>query len=199
MSGGIGKVQKIDLGTARSSELKDISGREIQVVDASSASARVSIALQDNITDLKFFEMRKNGRIGDRQGFSKFYIQNEAQSGEWVKIIVTDGNDDFYVENSDLGVINEIAAPVKTGGDALSADTVTVDNTSTEIIAANSSRRGWTIQNPSTTLPLLIGPSGSEVYPIPPEGEKSGTGTYAIYGIYASGSEDVAFMEDSVT
>lgn len=199
MSGGIGKVQKILLDSARTSELKDISGREIQVVDASSAAATIGIALQDNILDLKFFDIKKNGRLGDRQGFSKFYIKNTAQAGEWVKIIVTDGNDDFYVENSDLGVITEISEPIKTKGGAGRTHGVdTVGTSAVELMAANADRTGWYVFN-NGSVDIFIGDSGAvtdaDGTPVPPKTGIGGDDGDAIHAISGSAGQDVRHFE----
>ncbi|MCB9980771.1 MAG: hypothetical protein H6863_06530 [Rhodospirillales bacterium] len=200
MGRGIQKVFTISLDNARDGERIDVLGRYIQITDSSNPSATINVAVQDNIGANKYHRLVVTGEINEAQGFSRLYLKNTAQAGEWVKLIVTDGPDDFYVKAGDFGTISGITNPVVTkGGDTINADTVTVDNTAAgvEIIAANSSRTGWSIQNPSAALDLLIGPSGSAVYPVPPGGEKSGTGTHAIYGRYSSGSESVPYLEES--
>jgi hypothetical protein len=124
--------------------------------------------------------------------FNSLRFKNETASDITVNF--------YYGNDSEVDLNNfELSGAINTqGGDSLSSGNPSV-STSTEIIAANADRTGWTIYNPSSAENLLIGPSGSEVYPVAPGAEKSGTGTYAIYGKYASETNTVPYLEEAIS
>ena len=121
MAKGIQYRNRIDLSTAIRREIikVPISGF-LQIVDASSSSATIKVALDNDVSDAKFFSMKKGGEIKDIDGFSKVYISCDAQPGEWVDMIIVEGSEDFSVKNPQEIVINSISNAVKvkneTGG-----------------------------------------------------------------------------------
>lgn len=194
---GIRKTYYYDLSVARTGKLERVEGKHIRIANASSASAEISIAVQDNIAD-SYETLRKNGRIREDEGFDRIHISNTAQPGEWVRVIVSDGL--YDVDNPSQSVIDSIADPVKIrGGSGRNHGQEEVDTTATEIIAANIDRTSWAVYNPSSAETLYIG-SDSAVdattgWPVPPETSMTGIDTDAVYGIYATETQDVPWME----
>lgn len=119
---GVRKVFDIDLATARNGKPYTVKGRFIKVADSSDATAEIDIAVQDNIPS-SYLTLKKNGAIIERNGFDRFFITNAAQAGKTVKIIVSEGPEDFDVINSDLSVdsIGSIDDPVEIIDDDLIA------------------------------------------------------------------------------
>lgn len=190
---------RIDLSSARNGEYLNLQGRRFEIVAASDAAANADfrVVYSDGQTR-EYLNHKLEEFTQSSKPFTDVQVRNTAQAGAWLDIELTNFDDEFiYKRRTDLNIASILAAILTRGGNTIEADTVTVDNTETLILAANADRTGWSIQNPSATLPLLIGPSGSVLYSIPAGGEKSGTGTYALYGKYASGSEDVPYMEES--
>ena len=121
MAKGIQYRNRIDLSNAiRREIIKVPMAGFLQIVDASSSSATIRVALDNDVSDAKFFSMKKGGEIKDIDGFSKVYISCDAQPGEWVDLIIVEGSEDFSVKNPQEIVINSISNAIKvkneTGG-----------------------------------------------------------------------------------
>ena len=75
---------------------------------------------------------------------------------------------------------------------------VSITNAATQIIAANSARSGVLITNPSTTVTVYVGLSGvttSTGAILSPGASLTLPVTSAIYGIVATGSQTVSYVE----
>lgn len=114
MSRGLNKPIRINLTAARGGfgELTEIAGKYIRVVDASSAGAECAIALRGEF-NTTFFRFVDQAWLYEAQGFDGIHILNDAQAGEWLEIVITDGPDDFDYERPTNNNIGEIVSDVK--------------------------------------------------------------------------------------
>lgn len=106
-SSGVRKSYFLDLSKARDSKLETVKGRFIRIADASDTTAKVQIAIGENV--LSAYEtLKKNGRIIEGNGFNRIYFKNEAQLGKWVRVIVSEGEQDYDVDNPSIGTVDSI-------------------------------------------------------------------------------------------
>lgn len=114
MSRGLNKPFRINLENARTGqgERIPVSGKFIRAVDASSAAAECQIALigDFNTTYFRFVELAK---LYEGQMFDGIYVKNDAQPGEWIEIVITDGPEDFDYERPTNNNIGQIVSDVK--------------------------------------------------------------------------------------
>lgn len=114
MSRGLNKPFRINLSNARTGqgERIPVSGKFIRAVDASSAAAECQIALigDFNTTYFRFVELAK---LYEGQMFDGIYVKNDAQPGEWIEIVITDGPEDFDYERPTNNNIGQIVSDVK--------------------------------------------------------------------------------------
>lgn len=109
-SAGARKPYNIDLTKAREGKKYDAKGRYIKIADASDTNAEIKIAIGDNNFPSQYETLKKNGEIFDAQGFDVFYVSNTAQSGKSVRLIVSEGPDDYTVNNPTFGVIDSVGS-----------------------------------------------------------------------------------------
>lgn len=202
---GARKVFLIDLSTARTGKEYKALGRYIKIADASDASAAVNIAVEENIPS-SFMTLKKNGSIVERDGFGRFFVTNAAQAGKTITLIVSEGPEDFDVDNPALTVdsLGSIDAPV----DISVSDTITTTEddsvaaaTTEQVLAANALRKEVLITNLFTnTDPVRVGDSnagaarGIELSP----GQSITLETTAaiyVYNTKAGGAQSVAILE----
>ncbi len=158
LSSGINKSFRIALDNARAGEQILAQGRFVKIVDASSATVAVQVAITESFED-RYETLKKNGSIYEGSGFKKIYLKNDAQAGAWVRLIVSDGPEDYNVENPSATQVDSIAEPVKTKGGANRTHTaVTVGVAAVQLLAANPNRTGWKITN-GGTVPIYLGNS----------------------------------------
>lgn len=114
MSRGLNKPFRINLSNARTGqgERIPVSGKFIRAVDSSSAAAECQIALigDFNTTYFRFVELAK---LYEGQMFDGIYVKNDAQPGEWIEIVITDGPEDFDYERPTNNNIGQIVSDVK--------------------------------------------------------------------------------------
>ena len=138
MSRGLNKPLRFDLSYARTGQgqLTQITGKFIRVVDASSAAAQCELALRGDF-NTSYFRMSEMATITERQGFDGIFITNEAQPGEWIEIVITDGPEDFDYERPMTNNIGEILTEVKviSGDTPLEIDAASTDALLTSILA----------------------------------------------------------------
>lgn len=108
-----------------------------------------------------------------------------------------DGNGSSY--QADVNPANEmvVAVATQTGGVLNGTGQVSVGNTATLIIAANT-RQGVLITNPSSTVTVYIGGSGVTTgngQELLPGCSLSLPVVSALYGIIATGSQTVSYVE----
>lgn len=106
---GVRKTLYVNLAKAREAKEVTVLGKYIRISDASDSNAVVQIAIGENIPS-KYETLKKNGRVRDGDGFKTIYIKNEAQADKWMRIIISDGEFDYDVENPSLGVIDSIGS-----------------------------------------------------------------------------------------
>lgn len=90
-----------------------------------------------------------------------------------------------------------VAVKTSTGGVLNATGQVSIANTATLIIAANT-RQGVLITNPSTTVTVFIGGSGVTTgngQELLPGNSLTIPAVSAIYGIVATGAQTVSYME----
>lgn len=195
---GINKPFRIDLTNARNGKLITVKGRYVKVVDASSASAIVQIAVSENFEE-RYENLKKNGLIYEGQGFSKIYIKNDAQADEWVRVIVSDGPDDYDVDNPSESVIDAIATKVKVGGGNSRVHAAsTVGVAAAQIYSANSTRTSWYVYN-NGTVPIYIGSDNTVTIangtPIPPGAGHGGDDGEEVWAISGTAGQDARHWE----
>ncbi|GEM_PF-2750455 len=149
---GIRKTYRIDLTAARDGVLVKGAGRYIKVANATDASAEISISVGQNI-ESAYMALKKNGSITERQGFTEFYITNTAQASKVITLILSEGPEDFDVDNPALTVdsVGSIDAPIEielpdtvTSGEDLA---ITGAAAHAQLIAANADRKYAVICN----------------------------------------------------
>lgn len=194
---GVKKTYRINLATARTADQFKVIGKHIRVADASSANAEVQIAVGDSTPD-RFETLRKNGRIKDDAGFREFFVANTAQAGEWVRVIVSDG--EYDVDNPSQNIIEEIAEPVVIAGGNATCTNVDVTNAATLMLAANADRVAFSFFNTgaetvyiyqANTVTTALG------YPVPSGTSFSGMAQNAWYGRTAVGTCNVRIIEET--
>lgn len=124
---GVNKSFKIYLDTALNKKRFPVLGRFLQITDTSSASVVVDVAVASNKPDSFETGLKKDASIYEGSGFDVFYITAEAQAGEWLRIVISDGPEDYAVKNPGGGVIDGIADAVKVKNDT--GDTLDVSDT----------------------------------------------------------------------
>ncbi len=125
---------------------------------------------------------------------SKFYDSVGNRHGV---IGLPDANGASYQQ--DVNSANEalVAVATSTGGVLNATGQVSIANTATLIIAANT-RQGVLITNPSTTVTVYVGGSGVTTgngQIIPPLQSITVPGVSSLYGIVATGSQTVSYIE----
>jgi hypothetical protein len=123
---GVRKTLYINLANAREAKEYTVIGKYIRIADASDSNAVIQIAIGENILS-KYETLKKNGRVRDGDGFNTIYISNTAQADKWMRIIISDGEFDYDVENPSLGVIDSIGniegvVDIDTGADVFDID-----------------------------------------------------------------------------
>jgi hypothetical protein len=206
MSRGMSKPFRINLSNARTGQGEPISvsGRGVMVVDASSGAALASITLQGDFTS-RTFKLVDLAKLSEPQSFDGINILNDAQPGEWLDIIVTDGPIDFDYSRPINNTINEIIEPVDIAAAATfdSKADVSVNATTTAlIIAANPARKRVRIGNKLTnTGTFRIGDNGAGAAngdELPPGGVWEDATTAAIYAYNpGGGAESLTVVEVS--
>lgn len=106
-SSGSRKSFYIDLSVAREAKQYDVRGRYLRVSDASDTQATINIAIQENIPS-GYETLKKNATITESQGFDRFYVSNAAQPGKSLRVIVSEGSDDYDVDNPSIGTIDSL-------------------------------------------------------------------------------------------
>lgn len=197
-SSGIRKTYRIDLSKARNGQLERVRGRFVRIADASSSTASLKIAIQDNAPD-RFEALKKGGSITEGNGFDRIYFKNEAQAGEWVRVIISDGSEDYDVDNPSISVIDEIASPVRTkGGNNRSHKAVSVGTTAVKLLDANTDRTGWKVANNGAET-IYIGSDGAVTVadgdPLPAGAVTGFDDTDAVYAISGTAGQDVRITE----
>ncbi len=142
---GPGIPDQVYLDDLKKGEEHDVSGKYLKIVDSSSATATVDIAIQTNMQGTYYTGLKKNSSIYLSSGFSKYFINSAAQAGEWVKISVSDGPDQFNVDNPGQGTIDGIANPVQVygvGGAAVAVNDANSEASLSSINTALTSDRG---------------------------------------------------------
>lgn len=196
---GIQKIFTIYLDSARDGERIEVLGRYVQISDSSNPSAEINVAVQDNIGASKYHRLVRTGEIVESQGFSRLYLKNDAQAGEWVKMIVTDGPEDFSVKAGDFGTIsgitNTVTVEEAAHGSIKTAAKVTVTNAAAAavVLAANTSRVEAIITNIGTDEVYLgdsdVSATNSRGLPLLAGEKIILTVSGAIYGHNNSGSD----------
>lgn len=160
------KFFKLDLGIPRSDELRKITGKYIRVVAASSQSAAVLVSVEEIWADDSKIPLKAQAEIMEGDGFKYLYFSNAAQPGEWVRIMVSDGPDDFNINYpADVSLSGEVTV---VSGNTIDANDFTVDTSEELVVAADAARKALTIVNTTEDKTLLIGPSGSVKFPLTP-------------------------------
>lgn len=187
------------LDGARTRERVPKGGAYAKIVWTSSADANVNMAFDDNAENA--FSAYK---IGDEYdgSFDEFFLKNDAQAGESIVIMITDGKSRKNIASRTN--IDAIAQPVVVkGGNTLAIDQVTVTDAAAavEIIAAASSTTGWMVKNNSAIGTLYLGidatVNNTDGYPIAP-GEVIGWDVSDALYAYASGGDvDVRILRGS--
>ena len=108
-SAGARKYYYIDLSVARTGKAYQVRGRYIRIANASDTVANVDIAIQENVPSA-YETLKKNGFIVEGNGFDRFYLANTAQAGKWLRLIVTEGPDDYDVNNPSIGTVDSVGA-----------------------------------------------------------------------------------------
>lgn len=140
MRAGGKKYFRYSLDDQRLGKRVPASGKFLRVVDASGSSARIQISVGENTPD-HFETLPLDGYIYDKQGFSEFFVKNDAQSGEWVKIMVSEGPEDYDVKNPSQGVISSVGSIdseveiVNGSGDVLDVDDANTQGKLDDILA----------------------------------------------------------------
>ena len=205
---GVKKPYYIDLTAGATKRRIEVLGRYVQIADASSASAKISVAVDESFDEC-FENLKKDGKIFEGQGFKCIYVSFDAQPGEWVRLVVSDGPEDYKVDNPSQGTIDAIASPVDVsgiadpvvirGGSTRSHGQKSVNTSATEIIAANADRTSYAVLNPSASVVLYIGSdntvTSSNGWPLQPGQSFTGIDKGGVWGVFASSSANVPWIE----
>lgn len=194
---------KIFLDAAQNNKSINLSGRRIEIIDASSADAVISLsAIYPSGKTRAAYDFKKEYKAFSAEPFSDLRVTHEAQPGEWVEIEVTQYDDEWKYERRNDVVVDEILSAVAVkGGESRTSAQVSVNAAGNAelILAANLSRTAWTVFNPSYAEILYIGKVDTVTtatgYPILPRSHGGGIDQDAIYGCYATETNSVPVME----
>ena len=163
------------------------------------------LRIGDDGNELRFNEGDKYRMPEDAQPFTRFYLSN--RSGGTVTVTVGIGDGDIQVANA-VSIVSNIPGiddPVTvTGGITRTSAQVSVNAAGNAelILAANANRTAWTVFNPSYAEPLYIGKTNAVTaatgYPILPRSHGGGIDQDAVYGLYATETNNVPVMEAAV-
>lgn len=160
-SAGARKSFFFDLTNARDGKELTVRGRFIRVAGASDTVAEIQIAVQENRAE-SYETLKKNGTITEGNGFDKIFIKNTAQAGKSVRVIVSEGSDDYDVENLSLGAIDSIGS-IDTAVEIINASGDILDVTDADVKFNTGAMRGaqnevsgssyrWVNYSPKTPL-----------------------------------------------
>jgi len=194
-SSGSQREYTFDLSKARTGKEITVLGHYIKIVEATDAAASVKIAVQHNIPS-KFRTLNNDGMIYEGQGFTKFFITNEVQTGKELTVIISNGPDDYDVQNATQNVIQEIVKPVITqGGTEGTNAAVSVGTTATQILSADADRTGYALANMTAGKTVFLGTTSGVTatngFPLNGGDKMSWNGRHALYGIVQAGTADI--------
>lgn len=192
----------VDLSIDRSTNPLRITGAGtfIHGAEATDDLANVSIGFPGTESDEK-------KRISVYDGkrlylpFTEFFIYNAAQAGKYIKLLrgrelpsMQMGIEDDSGESANSDLVIALG-----NSSAFSTDQVTVTSTATSIIAANTARKRITIRNNDVSNPVFIGVAGvtaADGWYLPAGAAVTLNTNAAIFGITASGSVTVSYLEE---
>jgi hypothetical protein len=195
---GSRKPFRFDLASARAEKEVPVKGRFLRIVDASDASAAIYISIEETGGGAAR-RMTKNGKIFEGQGFSRIFITNEAQANKWIEFVISDGEDDYDVENPSLGTIDEIAGKVIIGGGSGRIHgEKTVNTTAVEVLPANADRTSWLVHN-NGNVDIFLGSDNTVTaangMPVPAGGKVGDVDGGAVWAISGTAGQDVRYWE----
>jgi hypothetical protein len=148
--------RRINLDTARNSELVNLGGNSIWAVQASSFNAIIEIGFQEQGQGLIPFQKGTFVRVGP---FSQIYITNSAQAGEWVDLVtVREESGEFEIQNPG-STFDTVQLVTPTAFDT-DSDISIAAGSSRLVIGNNNQREEVIVQShPDNTNRARIGPS----------------------------------------
>jgi len=151
-SSGIPKAFVINLATAREGKEYYVKGRYIRVADATDTTTEIEIAVQQNIPS-SYEKLKKNSIIKEGNGFDRIYVTNTAQANKTVRLIISEGPEDYDVDNPSIGTIDAVGSiddPVEVAAHSTlvtTADDSIAANTTEQVLAINLDRKEAIITN----------------------------------------------------
>lgn len=138
------RIEKVKLDNARTREQFDFGGNVLTCVDASTQGVLMDLSTDANAHD-DDIPFGKGASLKAIE-FSSIYITNEAQAGEWVKLLITHITGLDYTEAvSEVGV-DKFAEEKDTTLESTADQTVSTGNT-TKILSADNKREYVDVTN----------------------------------------------------
>lgn len=163
MTGGVPKPIYIDLATARIADLQIISGRYLKVIEASSDAAVATIGFDTQVGSNNTFTLRTGATF--KASFDRFYLNNAAQAGAWMRIVVADGEPgDFEIEYANdvslsgnlTGITNTVVVRGEPAANTANSQfSVGTGTGSTIALVSRSNRKCLMVSNHSTSAPIF--------------------------------------------
>lgn len=201
------KTFRMDLGIPRQDEQRKIKGRFLRVIAASSQAAAALVSIDEVWSDDAKIPLKQQAEVREMDGFNYLYFSNSAQPGEWIRVMVSDGPDDFDIRYpADVTLSGQVGIQpdqkISTdGGNNLGTGQSPVGISSSLIIAANTNRKSVTITNTSATTDMYLGVSGVTTATgalLPPVSTITLHTRAAVYGVSASGTITATAIEEQV-